>query len=57
MWLPAKASAVVAFMGRTPAEQLQQPAMAPHERLWPGAEGVGWGGGGAMVEEVNCLES
>lgn len=45
MWLPAKASVAVAFMGRTPAEQLQQPAMAPHERLWPGAGGVGWGGG------------
>lgn len=28
-------------MGRTPAEQLQQLAKAPHERLWPGGGGRG----------------
>lgn len=53
-----EASVTAAFLGRTPAEQLQQPAMAPHERLWLGARGGGGGGGGGvMVEEVNCLES
>lgn len=50
-----EASVATVFMGRTPAEQLQQPVMAPHERFWPSAWGgvgvvvLGWVGGGSQL--------